>query len=76
LTAGESTVRVAGSSVREVLEDLERNYPGLRDRLCAGDGLRPGVQVSIDGRIARLGLRQAVEPESEVLFGLSLGGGD
>jgi MoaD family protein len=37
-TGGEGQVDGEGTTVREVLEDLESRYPGIRARLMTGDG--------------------------------------
>ncbi len=33
-TAGQSKAEVRGSTVNEIIEDLERQYPGVKSRLC------------------------------------------
>jgi molybdopterin converting factor small subunit len=38
-------VDAKGTTVREVIDDLERNYPGLRERLCDDKGVRRFVNV-------------------------------
>ena len=45
LTAGKDEVDAAGSTVRQVIDDLERNYPGLKDRLCDAKGVRRFVNI-------------------------------
>lgn len=75
LTGGVETVRVPGTSVRQLVEELEVIHPGLKARLCEGDAMRPGVAVIVDGLVAPLGLLQAVRPESEVHFLPAIGGG-
>jgi molybdopterin synthase sulfur carrier subunit len=75
LTGGRSTVEAAGATVREVIEDLERQWPGIRDRLTDGARLRPNLSVAVDGEVSPLGLREAVEPSSEVHFVAAIRGG-
>ena len=75
LTGGRSTVEAAGATVREVIEDLERQWPGIRDRLTDGGRLRPNLAVAIDGEVGPLGLREAVETSSEVHFVAAIKGG-
>jgi molybdopterin synthase sulfur carrier subunit len=75
LTGGHVTVSVPGATVREVIAALDRAHPGVRDRLCAGDALRPGLAVAIDTQLARLGLDEAVRATSEVHFLPALSGG-
>jgi sulfur-carrier protein len=38
-TGGEGQVDGRGATVRELLEDLEARYPGIRSRLVAEDGV-------------------------------------
>ena len=38
LTGRASTVRATGRTVGELLDDLERRFPGFRDRLLDADG--------------------------------------
>jgi molybdopterin synthase sulfur carrier subunit len=75
LTGGRETVTVAGSTVRQLIEQLDAMYPGLKPRLSDGDTLRPGLAVVVDGQVATLGLAQPVSQESEVHFLPAIGGG-
>lgn len=75
LTDAAETVDVQGASVREVIAELERRFPGIRGRLCSGDQLSPALQVSVDGVISTRGLAAKVPPGSEVHFLPALGGG-
>jgi hypothetical protein len=75
LTGGREILIAGGGRVREVIEDLDRQFPGIRARLCDGDALRSGLAVAVDTGIARLGLREPVGPDSEVHFLLAIGGG-
>jgi molybdopterin converting factor small subunit len=68
LTHGQETVIVAGSTVRQVIDALELSYPGIKDRLCDANGLRPGIAVAVDTQVARAGLLQPVGEISEVHF--------
>lgn len=75
LTGGRPSVEVEGATVRELLDNLERAWPGLRERLAEGDRLRPHVRVAVDGRISMLGLLERVSPTSEVHFVAAVSGG-
>jgi len=75
LTAGQERVDVPGRRVSEVIEALEAAYPGLRGRLCRGERIDPAISVWVDGRIAALGLRQAVGECSEIQFLPAVAGG-
>jgi molybdopterin synthase sulfur carrier subunit len=75
LTGGKERVRVSGRNLREVIEDLERQFPGIRSQLTEDGELRSSIAVSIDGEIATGGLLEPVGQESEIHFLPALGGG-
>jgi len=68
LTSGRDKVSVPGNTVAQVIETLDAAYPGVRGRVSEGDHLAPGVAVSVDGVIARLGLRAPVKADSVLRF--------
>ena len=45
LTGGADEVAIAGSTVREVIDNLEKKHPGLRERLCDEKGVRRFVNI-------------------------------
>ncbi len=47
--AGTPELIVHGEMLRDALNDLVRQYPGLRERLLEGDALRPHVIVTLNG---------------------------
>jgi sulfur-carrier protein len=75
LTGGVTEVAIEGSTVREVIDALDLQFPGLKDRLVRGDALVPGLQVAIDHDMTTRGLRAKLRPESEVHFLPVIGGG-
>jgi molybdopterin converting factor small subunit len=75
LTQGKGQVDVAGSTVREVIRNLEKTYPGLEDRLVDNGQLRTNISVAVDGEISPLGLLEQVDEGSEVHFVAAIKGG-
>jgi molybdopterin synthase sulfur carrier subunit len=75
LTGGQETVAVPGTRVSQLIDELERRYPGIEAPLCDGDSLRPGLVVVVDTTVAVLGLLRPVGPDSEVHFLPAVGGG-
>lgn len=75
LTGGRERVAVSGRNLREVIADLERQFPGLREQLIQDDDLKPSVAVSIDGEVGAGGLLEPVRAESEIHFLPAIGGG-
>ena len=68
LTRGVSRVDVTGRTVAQAIDTLDALYPGAKVRQCDGDHLDHTVAVSVDGKVARLGLRAPVKADSEIRF--------
>jgi molybdopterin synthase sulfur carrier subunit len=75
VTAGQSELEVPGGTVRQIVDSLNDSFPGVRERLCDADDLKPGLSVAIDGDISTLGLLAKVQPDSEIHFLPAIGGG-
>ncbi|MFQ5660653.1 MAG: MoaD/ThiS family protein [Gammaproteobacteria bacterium] len=74
-TQGETTVEVKGGNIRELVENLERRYPGIKEVLLQDGLLRQGISVAVDGQIVHKGLLHPLEEGSEVYFVPSISGG-
>ncbi len=74
LTAGETQVRVEGKTLRQLINNLEGRFPGIRERLLQDDDIRPDVAVAVDGEVA-FNLMERVSEESEVHFVTPISGG-
>jgi len=75
LAASASFVDIEARSVREIIDRLDETFPGISERLREGEALKSGLAVSIDGKVATLGLYQRVDHAREVHFVLAIGGG-
>ena len=75
LTGATTQLELEGSSVKQIVAALEREFPGIAERVCDGDLIAAGLAVSIDGDIASRGLLAAVAPHSEIHFLPAIGGG-
>jgi MoaD family protein len=38
LTQGKEEVTATGATIAELIADLEKNYPGIKERICDADG--------------------------------------
>jgi len=74
-TGGAEWVTADGDTVREVVAALEQSYPELTGRLVENGRLKPGLSVTVDGRIGARGLYETVHSDSEVHFLPAIGGG-
>ena len=68
LTNGKQQVQVSGATVRQVINDLDAQFPGMKDELCLDGDLYPGLAVIVDGETANLGLLERVQENSEIHF--------
>lgn len=75
LTQGKASVAVSAYSVREAIQSLEAEFPGVKERLCEGDKIRPNISVFVDGQVSHLKLRERLEENSEVHFVIAISGG-
>ena len=70
----ERRVELDATSVDEVVAELERRWPGMRDRLCdSSSTLRAYIHIYVDGE--RAGLETPVAPTSVVLVLPAVAGG-
>jgi molybdopterin converting factor small subunit len=76
LTGGDQEAAVTGTTVEELIGQLDLRYPGIRNRLVDGDRLRAGLSVFVDGSIRREGLKCEVAPQSDVHFIPAIAGGN
>ena len=75
LTGGKDRIEVAGSTVRQIVDNLEAEHPGVKDRLVDDGRIKPNIAVAVDGEITPLGLLEKVGENSEVHFLPAIGGG-
>ena len=68
LSDGKSRVEIKGSSVRQVVNNLEAQYPGFMERLVEDGRIKGNISVAIDGEITPLGMLEKVGEDSEVHF--------
>lgn len=75
LSDGKSKVEIEGASVRQIVNNLEAEYPGFKDRLVDDGRIKGNISVAIDGEITPLGMLEKVGENSEVHFLPAIGGG-
>ena len=52
-TGGEKAVSGRGSTLSELIDDLESNHPGIKERLIEGEDLRRFVNVYVNDEDVR-----------------------
>ena len=75
ISGGKTQVQVAGATIRQVVNNLEKEYPGIKDELCEDDDINPGIAVVVDGETSNLGMLEHVNENSEIHFIPAMSGG-
>ena len=77
VTRGQERVMIPGATVRQIVNNLEKEFPGAKEQLYDPeiDDLIPGLAVIVDGEASQLGLLERVNEDSEVHFLPAIGGG-
>ncbi len=71
---GAAQVEIAGNTVREVVEQMEKQFPGIQQRLFEDGQLSPLLQLSVDHVMTRA-LSTSTSSTTEVHFLPIIGGG-
>ncbi len=74
LAGGAETVRASGATLRDVIDDLDRQHPGLRDRILDAGSIRDEIALAI-GSDQASDLSAAVRPDDEVHILPAIAGG-
>ena len=75
LSDGNHRLEIEGSNVRQIVDNLDAQYPGFKERLVDDGRIKGNISVAIDGEITPLGVLGKVGENSEVHFLPALGGG-
>jgi sulfur-carrier protein len=77
LTGGEDQVQAAGDTVKEVIETLEKNHPGIRERLLDEKGVRRFVNIYVGDEDIRFldGLGTKLKTTDEISIVPAIAGG-
>jgi MoaD family protein len=76
-TGGEKAVSGEGSTLADLIDDLESNHPGLKERLIDGTELRRFVNVYVNDEDVRFtgGLETKLDDGDEVVVLPAVAGG-
>lgn len=77
LTGGEDQVQAAGDTVKDVIENMEKNHPGIRERLLDDKGVRRFVNIYVGDEDIRFldGLGTALKATDEISIVPAIAGG-
>ncbi|WP_158264864.1 MoaD/ThiS family protein [Blastopirellula marina] len=75
LTDGQSQLEINAACLRDLLDELDRRFPGIHTRIYENGAIRSSIQISLDGTLTSRNLRSPLEPQTEVHFLPAIGGG-
>lgn len=78
LTQDQAIVEIEGKTIQDLLSGLEKNYPGLKERICDESGqIRRFVNIFVNGEDIRFkeGPQTAVADGAEVSIIPAIAGG-
>ncbi len=77
LTGGADEVSATGSTLAEVIDDLERRHPGIKDRLLDAKGVRRFVNIYVGEEDVRFleGLKTALKAGVQISIVPAIAGG-
>jgi molybdopterin synthase sulfur carrier subunit len=74
-TANRREVEAGGATLADLLDDLDRRYPGIRFRMIDEQGaIRPHIKIFVN-RVQTAGIAMPLKPSDEVLVVAALSGG-
>jgi sulfur-carrier protein len=77
LTGGKDEVEASGATIAELLENLEKNHPGIRDRLLDEKGVRRFVNIFVGDEDIRFleGLKTELKGNEQISIVPAIAGG-
>jgi sulfur-carrier protein len=75
VTGGKDRVEVEGENLRQVVDNLEKAYPGMRALLVQNGDIADGVALAVNGEPSEVGLLMTVPAGGEVQILPAIAGG-
>lgn len=75
LAGGKTEVSIPGKTLRELIENLEAAFPGMKKLIVEDDRLKPGLAAIVGEQPTRQGLMTKLGPDTEVHFLPAISGG-
>lgn len=78
LTKDQAVVDSNGSTIEDVLSELEKSYPGIKDRICDETGqVRRFINIFVNGEDIRFkeGIKTKVQTDAEISIIPAIAGG-
>ena len=75
---GQDVVNASGNTIGEIIDDLEKNHPGIRDKLVDDKGVRRFVNIFVGDEDIRFmeGMQTKVSDGDEISIIPAIAGGE
>ena len=74
-TEGRDQVEVEGQNLRQIIDGLEKEWPGIKAQLLQDGDIRPGLAFAVNDELATSGLIERVPEDGRILILPAVGGG-
>ncbi len=75
LSAGQNEIVVDGRTLRQVIENLDAAYPGVKAKLLENGMIRDAISIAINGDVIVGGLSEPVPTDAEIAIMPAISGG-
>ncbi|HZO11620.1 MAG TPA: MoaD/ThiS family protein [Polyangiaceae bacterium] len=77
-TGGQDVVNASGNTIGEIIDDLEKHHPGIRDKLVDDKGVRRFVNIFVGDEDIRFmeGMQTKVSDGDEISIIPAIAGGE
>ncbi len=77
LTENKATIEVEGNTILEVIENIEKKYPGIKQRILKDERVNRYINIYVDEEDIRFkeGLETSLKDDSEVAIIPAISGG-
>ena len=72
---GRSEVEVEGTTLRQIVENLDAACPGIAARILEGKAVRPDLALAVNGVVGAEGLLERVPDGAEIQIMPAIAGG-
>ena len=49
LTDGKQKVEIGGANIRQIIDNLDQQFPGFKDRVVEDGRVKPNISIDVDG---------------------------
>ncbi|MEI6664685.1 MAG: MoaD/ThiS family protein [Chloroflexota bacterium] len=74
-TGGKDRVEIDGGTLREIVDNLDKAYPGMKAILVSAGEIQDGIALAVDGEPSEVGLMMEVPAGAEVQIMPAIAGG-